>query len=206
MLCDGQFLREDVDLVEETNAFDGFFKLDVITLRHKLFQGGWSQTIEREIFRKAEAAGVILYDPVRDCIGLVEQFRVGCLESRFGPWSLEGVAGMVEEGESPAEVVMREMIEEAGITQAELLPITSFYPSPGSCNEFTHLFCAVCALDSGGCFGLEEEGEDIRLHVIPVEEVFAAMLQSRANNAATLIALLWLQNHREEIRQQFGNT
>lgn len=200
-----KFKRQDVQIEQEKTAFGGFFKLDVVTLKHRLFGGGWSPAIEREIFRKAEAAAAILYDPKRDLIGLVEQFRVGCLDSSYGPWSLEGVAGMVEQGESAEAMVLRELQEEAGIDRAELLPITAFYPSPGSCNEFTHLYCAICDLaDAGGNFGLEHEGEDILFHTLAAEEVFAAMLQDRTNNAATLIGLQWLYIHRPELQARYS--
>ena len=176
-------------------------------LRHRLFNGGWSGTIERELFSKAPAAAAVVYDPVLDSIGLVEQFRIGMLDAPSGAWSLEGVAGMVEHGESAQAMIARELEEEAGLKAKKLLPITCFYPTPGSCNEYTHLFCAICDLrGAGGVYGLDHEGEDILFTVYPATEVFDAMLQSnRMNNAATLIGLQWLERQRDSLRAQYPN-
>ncbi len=198
------FGGKDVDIQQDEDVFKGFFRLRKLTLRHKLFDGEWGPSIEREIFAKGEAAAAIVYDPVHDLIGLVEQFRAGMLNSALGPWSLEGAAGMIEvDGEAPEAVLRRELVEEAGIDQAELLPITSFYPLPGSCSEYTHLYCALADLSAaGGRYGLAEEGEDIYFHVVPAEQVLATMLTGRTNNAATLIGLLWLQIHRNRLQAQ----
>ena len=201
-----QFGRGDVEVLEDKLAFSGFFDLKVKRVRHKKFAGGWTGTIEREVFTKTEAAGALLYDPVHDLIALVEQFRAGALESEFGPWCLELVAGMMDKQETPEALVRRELVEEAGIEEVELLPITAYYSTPGACNEKIHLFCGLCDLshidDSNNLFGLEAENEDIRLHAFEAQSVFGAMLNSRANNAATLICLQWLQINREELRAQ----
>ncbi|PCK01461.1 MAG: ADP-ribose diphosphatase [Alteromonadaceae bacterium] len=198
----GKFSLKDVDIIERDTVFQGFTRLTKLLLRHRLFSGAWGQTIEREVFVRGDACAAILYDPKSDVIGFIEQFRIGTLESEFGPWCLEVVAGMVEEGESPEQVITRELKEEAGIDSAELIHITSYYSTPGACSEKIHLFCAVCDLENReGVFGLEEENEDILLHSYPSEEVFAVMFNSRLNNAATLIGLQWLQLHRSNLRE-----
>jgi ADP-ribose pyrophosphatase len=198
------FSRGDVEILEEQPIYSGFFTLLKVKLRHRLFGGGWSREFTRELFVKAEAASAVVYDPVLDQIGLVDQFRIGTLDSPYGPWTLESVAGMVEEGESPAEMMLRELVEEAGLHAKELLPVTAFYPTPGSCNEYTHLFCAICDLtEAGGVFGVEGENEDILFKAYPADEVFNAMLQSRMNNAGTLIGLQWLQLNRTQLRARW---
>ncbi len=198
-----KFSQRDVQLIDEKVVFDGFFKMHEVTLRHKLFAGGWSGEICREIFHRGHASAAILYDPDTDSIGLVEQFRIGALESEFGPWCLEVVAGMVEEGETPEEVVRRELEEEAGVIAADLVHISSYYSSPGGCSEKIHLYCALCDLSAaGGLHGLDHEHEDIQLHIYQAEEVFAVMLDSRMNNAATLLGLQWLQINRESLRSE----
>jgi len=196
-----EFGRGDFEILERETAFQGFFRLSKVNLRHRLFAGGWSKTLERELFDKTEASVAVIYDPTNDLIGLVEQFRVGMIDDDTGPWSLEGVAGLIEPGETPEAMIKRELEEEAGIVSAELRAITSFYASPGSCNEVEHLFCALCDLsDAGGIHGLVEEGEDIRFNTYPAQEVFNFMFSSRRmNNAATLIGLMWLQLNRAEL-------
>ncbi|MFT7562058.1 MAG: ADP-ribose pyrophosphatase [Flavobacteriales bacterium] len=197
------FQRNDVELVETETAYQGFFRIIKYSIKHRLFNGGWSQVISRELFIRGEAAAAILYDPVLDRIGLVEQFRVGALDSEFGPWCLEAVAGMMEPNETAEGLIRRELVEEAGIEDVRLIPISSYYSTPGGCGEKIHLFCGLCSLDgAGGLFGLPEEGEDIRFQSHAAQDVFDTMLDDRTNNAATLLGLLWLQLNRERLRSE----
>lgn len=199
---DAKYSIDDVDVQKDEIVYSGFFKMHEITLKHKLFQGGWSNTISREVFHRGEACAAVLYDPEKDLIALVEQFRIGALESEYSPWCLEVVAGMVEEGESPEDVIRRELHEEAGIAEAELQHITSYYSTPGGCSELIHLYCALCDLSgAGGVHGLDHENEDILVQVFQAEEVFAIMLDSRMNNAATLLGLQWLQINRKSLKK-----
>ncbi len=196
-----QFGPSDAELISEDIAFKGFFTLARKRFRHRKFGGGWSGAFEREIFVKGDAAAAILYDPINDTIGLIQQFRAGALASEHGPWCLEVVAGLAEPGEPMEALILREIEEEAGIQQAKLIPITAYYSTPGCCDEKIHLYCALVDLtEAGGVFGVSHENEDILLSVYPAEQVFAAMLESRMNNAATLMGLLWLQLNRPQLR------
>ncbi|MFV8781269.1 NUDIX domain-containing protein [Microbulbifer sp. SA54] len=198
------FTRGAVDVISRKVAYDGFFKMHKLRLRHRLFRGGWSAEMDRELFVRGNAVGVLLYDPERETVALVEQFRVGALERDQGPWCLELVAGMVEEGESLEEVARRELQEEAGLEVAKLHFICSYLPSPGGSSERMHLFCAAVNLNgAGGHFGLADEHEDIRLRVIRLQTVLAALDDGSAviDNAASIIALQWLQLHREKLHE-----
>lgn len=200
-----RFSHEDVETSSSETVYKGFFRMEEVRLKHRLFDGGWCNDISREILHRGDASAAILYDPKRDAIGLVEQFRAGALNSEFGPWCLEVVAGMVEVNETPEAVMRRELVEEAGIDTAELIHISSYFSTPGGCSEKIHLYCAVCDLsEAGGIHGLRDENEDILLHVLSAQEVFAVMLTSRMNNAATLIGLQWLQLNRPSLLEQHG--
>jgi ADP-ribose pyrophosphatase len=196
------FSTNDVEILKRETLYQGFFRAEKITLRHKLFRGGWTP-MSREIFLRGEAVGALLYDPINDLIGLVEQFRVGALADPSGPWCLEIVAGMLEEGEAPEEVARRELIEEANIEKVTLEHICNYLPSPGGCNEKMHLYCALCDLsEAGGIYGLADEHEDIKVHIAPADEVFENLLRGRINNASALICLLWLQTNRPRLRSK----
>ncbi|BFM10022.1 NUDIX domain-containing protein [Simiduia litorea] len=197
------FTVTDVEVAQTKVGYKGFFRLERLKLRHKLFRGGWSHWFHRELFVRGEAVAAILYDPTSDQIGFIEQFRVGALKEPYGPWCLEVVAGISEPGESPAQVIVREIEEEAGVHDVELLPICQYLSSPGGSDERLHLYCAVCDLTgAGGVFGLADENEDIRLHLAPAAAVFTAMYTSRFNNAATLICLQWLQINHARLRSR----
>ena len=201
MIKKPEFTRADVDIVGREQLYKRFFSVDKIFLRHKLFAGGWGEEIGRELFVRGEAVAVVLYDAQQDTIGLVEQFRIGALDEPAGPWCYETVAGMLEVGESPEEVARRELVEEANVTPYHMEYICNYLSSPGGTNEKLHLFCGLCDLsNAGGVYGLPEEGEDIRVHVLPAEEVFAELLNGHFNNAATLICLQWLQMNRTRLR------
>lgn len=195
------FNLTDVRLEQDEPLYQGFFRLHRLTLSHPRFEGGRIR-IQREILDRGDAVCVLLYDPVRDAVVLVEQFRAGALTKTDAPWLLELVAGMVEPGESPEEVARRESVEEAGIELGELIPITGYLPSPGGCDEWIELYCAlVDAPETGGVFGLDEEGEDIKVHVIPAADAFELVRQRSINNAAAIIALQWLELNHARLRQ-----
>ncbi len=191
------FTAADADVISRETVYKGFFKVDKLTLRHRYFKGGWSQPVSRELFVRGDAVAAIIYDPCKHLVGLVEQFRVGALRGGENPWCIEVVAGMFEPGETAEDVILRELQEEADFIPQKLIPITRYYSSPGGTDESVYLYCALGDLEgAGGIFGVDHENEDIRFSVFDVEQVFSAMLTGRFNNAATLIALQWLQANR----------
>lgn len=187
--------KSDVEVSERQRVYQGFFAVDKLTLRHRLYAGGWSKPFTRELFLRGRAAGVLLYDPQRDQLVLVEQFRVGILNAeQQSPWALELVAGMVDEGESAQEMAGREVLEETGLTIGQSQFICEYYNSPGGCDERISLFYAeVDSADAAGVHGLPEENEDIRVVVLPRMLAVAAMREGLINNAMAIIALQWLQ-------------
>ena len=191
-----------VEIVEREACFRGFYALDRVHLRHELFAGGMGPLISRELFVRHDAVCVLPYDPLRDAVVLIEQFRVGALDKSAHPWLLELVAGLIDKDEVPEEVARREAMEEAGLTLGELWPVTAYYPSPGGSDERVHLYVGRCdSRGAGGIHGLVEEGEDIRVLVLSLDEALAAMEAGRLDNAASIIALQWLALHRELVRQ-----
>lgn len=188
-----EFSHNDVDLLTREVVYKGFFAIEKIQLRHRLFAGGWSAPLTRELFVRGTAVAAVIYDPEHQLIGLVEQFRIGVLDDESGPWCREVVAGMAEPNESDTDVMLRELQEEAGIRPEQLHSICDYYTSPGGTSERLHLFCAVTDLrEAGGLYGLPEEGEDIRMIVVPEDQVFKDLYNGQYNNAATLICLQWL--------------
>lgn len=195
------FTRDDVEIITRESPYQGFFRLDRLRLRHRLFNGGWSRELTRELFVRTEAVAVLPWDPVRDEILLVEQFRVGALDFRGSPWCLELIAGIRDQpDESLEQLVRREAQEEAGITLGELTPLPGYLASPGGSNERLHLFFAEADLAAaGGVHGHPEEGEDIRVQTLPVAQVSALIEAGQLDNAPCLIALHWLLLHHQRL-------
>ncbi len=196
---------DDVEVVEREACFRGFYQLDRLHLRHRLFAGGMGKLINRELFVRHDAVCVLPYDPQRDCVVLIEQFRIGALDKSANPWLIELVAGLIDKDEQPEEVARREAVEEAGLELVELWPLTQYYPSPGGSDERVHLYVGRCdSRGAGGVHGLEEEGEDIRVLVWSLDEALAALDDGRIDNAASIIALQWLALNRDKVRERWA--
>ena len=199
-----QFDQPDSELIAREQAFSGFFKVDRIKLRHRLFNGGWSGEMQREIFIRADATCVVPYDPVEGTVVLVEQFRAPVMGAEQSPWLIELVAGMNEPEESPQEVAHREAQEEAGLTLLDLEPIIEYWVSPGGSTEKVFLYCArVESWGIGGIHGLADENEDIRVHVLPVESALEMLQTGQINNAAAIISLQWLAMNRSRLDEKW---
>ncbi|MBN1684432.1 MAG: NUDIX domain-containing protein [Gammaproteobacteria bacterium] len=188
-----QFTQKDVEIISKETGFKNYFQVDIYKLRFRLFLGGWSHIITREVFERGRAAAVLPYDPHLNKVVLIEQFRVGALKDERSPWLLELVAGMLDHDETPEQLAKREAQEEANIEILDLIPICNYWVSPGGCTERTMLFCGIVdASKANGIHGLDEEDEDIKVHVFDVEDAFKMLHDGVINNASTVIALQWL--------------
>lgn len=193
-----------VDLIEKRTVFDGYFRIDRFRIRHSLHNGGMSEPLDREVFERGHVAAVLPVDPVRDEVVLIEQFRIGPFAAGWHPWLLEGVAGIIEDGESPEEVARRETLEEAGCEVTDLVPMMRYLSSPGACTETVDLFCGrVDAGRAGGVHGLDEEGEDIRVVVYSLEAALALLEAGKIVNGKTIIALQWLALNYDRLKDRW---
>ncbi len=190
-------------LMQET-VYQGFFSLEQYTLKHTLYKGGWSQPLTRELFRRNNCVAVLLYDPNRDEVVLIEQFRMGAVLQPQSAWLLEIVAGAIEEGETAEQVAYREALEEAGCHIVDLIEIMQFYTTPGGSSERITLFCGrVDSSGIGGVHGLDEEGEDIHVTAVKSEQVFKMLEDGKIESGIPIIAIQWLNIHREKLRKQW---
>lgn len=198
-----QFNASDVTIEKRETVFQGFFRMDKLWLTHARFDGQDMPVFTRELFIRGDATCVLPYDPVRDEVVLLEQFRLGALGRNQSPWLLELVAGMNEDGETPEDVAQREGQEEAGLSFRELTKICDYMVSPGGTTELIHLFCGLISTEAaGGLYGVEHEHEDIRAHVVSAENAIAMIHDGRINNAAAIIALQWLELNRSRLRKE----
>lgn len=194
----------DFEIIEKTTAYQGYFRIDRYRFRHRLFAGGWSGEIKREVFERGHAVGVLAYDPDRDAVILIEQFRIGAVAAGLPAWQSEVIAGIIDEGETPEAVAHREAKEEAGCTIRDLVRICHYLVSPGGASETVQLYCGrVDSTGIGGIHGLPEEYEDIRVEVVSFAEARDRLLAGRFGNAPTIIALQWLILNRDALRARW---
>lgn len=200
-MSDGNNLK----INDSNRLYDGFLKIDCLRLRFRRFDGGWSPEMEREVLVRDPAVAVLPYDPVRDQVVLIEQFRVGGHVAGQPAWMIEAPAGIVEPGETHEDVARRELREESGLEVDRLERIADIMPSPGGSSEVVRLFAGrVEAPAAEGFHGVADEGEDIRTLIIPADEALARLgVPERTTNAFTLIALQWLALNRQELRARW---
>lgn len=195
--------EEEVELLEREPLLRSYLEVDRVRFRHRLFAGGMSDKISREVLLRGEAVVVLPYDIARDRVVLVEQFRIGAYVNGEPPWLLEAIAGLVEPGEEPAEVAIREAREEAGLDLTRVNRVFDFYPSPGALSEKATLFWASADTEGvGGVHGLDHEHEDIRVHVLEFAEAMQALQDGCVRSATGLVALQWLALNRERLRNK----
>ncbi len=179
------------EVLKREVVYDGFFKMLKLKVSHSLFGGGNSAPYTRELFDRGHAVAVLLHDPVLEQIVLIEQFRIGAIDSD-NPWVLELVAGMVEEGEQPEDVVSREVEEECGTPVGELQFIADYYSSVGACSETTSLYySSIDARKFEGIHGLGSENEDIRIVKMSTADFIVKVKQNNFCSASLVTAGYW---------------
>ncbi|EPT0358189.1 ADP-ribose diphosphatase [Enterobacter cloacae subsp. dissolvens] len=198
------FAKNDVEIIARETLYSGFFSMELYRFRHRLFNGEMSGEIKREIFERGHAAVLLPFDPVRDEVVLVEQIRIAAYDVSESPWLLEMVAGMIEEDESVEDVARREALEEAGLVVGRTKPVLSYLASPGGTSERLSIMVGeVDATTAEGIHGLADENEDIRVHVVSREQAYQWVEEGKIDNAASVIALQWLQLHYQTLRNEW---
>jgi len=202
-----RFSHKDMTIEKVEPKFKGFFSINEVHVHHRLYQGGRSITLKREIFERGDAVVLLPYDPVNDKVVIIEQFRLGALNNST-PWQLEFIAGMFGENEQPIDVAIREAKEEANldIEKKDIIDVSRFYTSPGGTSECIYMYAAKVDTDNvGGVYGLEEEGEDILVHVMSRQEAIDLMAQGKISNASTIIGLQWLQLNYARLQKSWSS-
>ena len=183
-----------VKLLETRNSYSGFFKINSYTLKFKKFDGTMSLPIVREIFERGSAVGVLPYDSKTNKVLLIRQFLPGAYVAGWPNCPLQIIAGMIEKDHTPEETAICESVEEAGLAVSKLEKISAYLPSPGGSSEYIHLFLAETDLDENnkGVFGLEEEGEDIKVEILDVQEAIHLLDTGEIESSLAVISLLQL--------------
>lgn len=198
--------KKEFKIIDKETVYQGFFRLEKYRLQHTLFAGGWSPELDREFFRRGNCVAVLLYDPEADEIVLIEQFRIGAILQPAKPWLLEIVAGAIEEGETAEQVAYRESLEETGCQIQALMKINEFYTTPGGVGERITLFCGkVDTSKAAGIHGEKDEGEDILVSTVSVDEAYTMVEQGKIDSAIPILAIQWLALNRQRVQQQWSS-
>lgn len=199
--------RGDVVVSARKTAYADFFAVEEYDVSWRRFRGDVTPPARRGVFISGDAVTVVPYDPVRDRVLLIEQFRIGPMaRGDRQPWLMEPIAGRIDGGESPEQAARREAEEEAGLVLGALLPVASYYPTPGASAEYLYSYAAIADLPDGiaGVFGLDSESEDIRSHLVPFAALMDIVTTGEAANAPLILTALWLQRERERLRRHLA--
>ena len=197
----------DVVVADKQLTYALFFALEEYEVAWRRFDGRMSEKVGRAAFVSGDAVTVLPYDPARDRVLVVEQFRTGPLaRGDTQCWQIEAIAGRIDPDESPEQAARREAVEEAGLVLEGLTLVARYYPSPGAVSEYLYSYVALCELPDGlaGVFGVDEEAEDIRTHVLSFERFMELVASGEIENAPLILTALWLQRERGRLRGVVG--
>jgi nudix-type nucleoside diphosphatase (YffH/AdpP family) len=169
---------------------DGWTKLKRIALDYRRGDGRWD-TQTREVYERGEAATVLPYDPERGTVLLVRQFRLPVYLASGAEAMLEACAGVLDGEEDAETCIRREAEEEMGLRIRDLKRLYSAYTIPGSVTEkvtfFTARYTPTDRISAGG--GHPDEGEDIEVVEMTLDEAFAATRDGRIVDAKTILLI-----------------
>lgn len=198
------FSNDDVTINNVARPYLNFFAMKEFDLSFRRFDGGHSDMVRRAVFIATDAVIVLPYDPIRDRVLLIEQFRPGpMVRGDEKPWQLEPIAGRLDAGETPEETAHREAREEAGLRLQHLHDVAHCYASPGCSTEYYDVYVGICDLpdDVTGVSGVDDEAEDIQSYLFSFDELMGIVDQMQAVNAPLVLAGLWLARHRDRLRK-----
>lgn len=186
-----KFEDAKAEIVHDETLSNGWTRLSRYTVDYTGSHGD-TDTIYREIYHRTPAATILLYDPARDTVVLVRQFRLPLQLHGEPAWILETPAGLLD-GDDPEPAIRREAMEETGYRVRDISYLFKAYSSPGSVTEVVHFFAAVIdttdRVSSGG--GLSEEHEDIEVVEIPLDEAMAMIGTGEIIDFKTIMLLHW---------------
>ncbi|ROR36595.1 nudix-type nucleoside diphosphatase (YffH/AdpP family) [Curtobacterium sp. JUb34] len=178
----------DVEVVS-----DGWHVLRRTTLDVRRRDGRWDRQ-QRETYDRGNGATVLPYDAERRTVLLTRQFRwPAYVNGHPDGMLIEAAAGLLDE-DDPETAVRREAAEELGIRLRELSHVADVFMSPGSVTERVHFYVGAYTpadrVEAGG--GLEDEGEDIEVLELPLDEALAMVEDGRIADGKTIMLLQWV--------------
>lgn len=137
------------------------------------------ETSTREIVRHHGGACIAALNETNELF-FVRQYRYA-----YEREILEFPAGKLEKGEDPFEAAKRELTEEAGVTADTFLPLGTFLPTCGYCNETIYLYAAKNLHTAEQHL---DEDEFVTVEKIPFDEVEKMIATGLINDGKTIAA------------------
>jgi nudix-type nucleoside diphosphatase (YffH/AdpP family) len=168
---------------------DNYYTLKTTTFEWRRANGEW-QTQHRETYDRGDCATILPYNPAQRTVLLVRQFRYPAYVNGYEDLLIEAAAGVLD-NEPPEVRIRAEAEEEIGYRLGAVRKIFEAFMSPGSVTEKQHFFVAEydssMRIGSGG--GLADEGEDIEVLELPIDQTLAMIADGRIQDAKTIMLL-----------------
>ncbi len=185
--------EKTVEWIDSERLVEGFFTVDKIRLRHTMYSGEMSPPLVRFLLRRPDAVCAVVVNTESNSMYFVRQFRLGPAAKGDPAWMVELTAGLVDEGETPLQAILREIKEELGFMVATAQEVTMLYPSSAIISERIFLYYVEVnnaqRVSDGG--GNPHEHEDLEIIEVPLPMVESFMREERLTDAKTLIGLRW---------------
>ena len=176
-----------VRILERQTLADGTGKLISVKFEQRTRKGD-RQIRKHEIYDNGNSAVILPYDPDRKTVLLARQLRLPIFLQDGIERSLEACTGKLD-GETAEWRIVKEMEEELGYRSAKVERLFELYMSLAAVLEkITFFACTYSPADKvsqGG--GLAEEGEDIEVVEVPLEQAAALVAAGEIVDAKTVI-------------------
>ena len=171
---------------------DNWYRLHSTTFDYRGDNGEWTSQ-SRETYDRGNGATILLYNVEQRTVLLTSQFRYPAyINGHPDGVLIETAAGLLDD-DDPETAIRREAIEETGHRVGEVTHVFDAYMSPGSVTEQLHFFAAPYDAhtreNAGG--GLAEEGEEIGVLELSIEDALAMIEDGRIADAKTIMLLQW---------------
>jgi len=165
------------------------YLLKSITFDYRRGDGEW-QTQTREVYDRGNAATLLPYNLAGRTVVLARQFRLPAYVNGHDDLMIEAAAGMLDDA-SPEDRIRAEAEEEIGYRLHDVKKVFEAFMSPGAVTEKLHFFVAEydpsMRISDGG--GLVDEGEDIEVLELPIDQALAMIADGRIVDAKTIMLL-----------------
>ena len=168
---------------------DNHYILKTTTFEWRRNDGTW-QTLHRETYARGNGATLLPYNRAQRSVVLVKQFRYPAYVNGCNDLLIEAAAGLLDNA-SPEERIRAEAEEETGYRLRHVEKVFEAYMSPGAVTEKLHFFIAEYEPDMkiGAGGGNADEGEDIEVLELSIDEALAMIADGRIMDAKTIMLL-----------------
>ena len=186
--------KNDLQIKSKKLLLSSYLKLFNYNIKIKSFKDKNVKIITRDLIAAKNSVSILLFDPLKNLIMLVEQFRIG--DYKRNPWTLEVISGTVNPcSKNVINFIIKETKEESNIRCLDIIYLLSYLNSPGISNEITYLYLGIFnSKRDENILGLSGESEELKTHLFDLDVALSLIGKGIINHPSSIISILWLKN------------